>query len=146
MGLVVNPILRGMNPDPSVCSDGNSYYIATSTFEWYPGIKLYRSEDLANWRLVSRPLTQKQIDLVGVPDSAGIWAPGLRYIDGQFWLTYSVMYQIDGVYKDLRNYVVTATHVEDEWSEPIYLGSQGFDPSLFKDDDGAFYVLSQNRD
>ncbi|RXT54959.1 family 43 glycosylhydrolase, partial [Lacticaseibacillus chiayiensis] len=118
--MVKNPILTGMNPDPSACTDGQRYYIATSTFEWYPGIKIYVSDDLANWDLVARPLTTKQVNLKGIPDSAGVWAPGLRYFDGKFWLTYSVMHQIDGVYKDLRNYVVTAEHVEDEWSDPIF--------------------------
>ncbi|WP_424321309.1 glycoside hydrolase family 43 protein [Lacticaseibacillus chiayiensis] len=144
--MVKNPILTGMNPDPSACTDGQRYYIATSTFEWYPGIKIYVSDDLANWDLVARPLTTKQVNLKGIPDSAGVWAPGLRYFDGKFWLTYSVMHQIDGVYKDLRNYVVTAEHVEDEWSDPIFIGAQGFDPSLFQDDDGQIYLVSQNWD
>ncbi|KMO48329.1 glycoside hydrolase family 43 protein [Lacticaseibacillus rhamnosus] len=144
--MVKNPILTGMNPDPSACTDGKRYYIATSTFEWYPGMKIYASDDLAHWELVARPLTTKQINLQGIPDSAGVWAPGLRYFAGKFWLTYSVMHQIEGVYKDLRNYVVTADRVEDDWSDPIYIGSQGFDPSLFQDDDGQIYVVSQNWD
>lgn len=144
--MATNPILTGMNPDPSVCTDGKRYYVATSTFEWYPGMKIYASDDLANWQLVARPLTEKHISLQGIPDSAGVWAPGLRYFAGKFWLTYSVMHQIEGVYKELRNYVVTAEHVEDEWSDPIYIGSQGFDPSLFQDDDGQYYVVSQNWD
>lgn len=141
-----NPILRGMNPDPSICSDGQYFYIATSTFEYYPGLKIYRSSDLANWQLVARPLREKQINLRGIPDSAGVWAPGIRFIDQKFFLTYSVMHNIDGVYKDLRNYLVTANKVEDEWSRPIYIGSQGFDPSIFKDNDGQYYILSQNWD
>lgn len=143
--MLKNPILRGMNPDPSICTDGKYYYIATSTFEWYPGLKIYQSADLSNWSLVSRPL-KTQINLSGTPDSTGVWAPGLRFYDDKFWLTYSVMHQIDGVYKDLRNFLVTADDVTGEWSEPIYIGSQGFDPSIFKDDDGKFYVLSQNWD
>lgn len=141
-----NPILRGMNPDPSICTDGESYYIATSTFEYYPGLKIYKSNDLANWKLVARPLTDRQINLQGIPDSAGVWAPGIRYIDDKFYLTYSIMHNIDGVYKDLKNYVVTAKNVTDEWSKTVYIGSQGFDPSIFKDDDGQYYILSQNWD
>ncbi|WP_334332205.1 MULTISPECIES: glycoside hydrolase family 43 protein [unclassified Companilactobacillus] len=143
--MVVNPILRGMNPDPSICTDGKKYYIATSTFEWFPGLKIYESEDLANWSIVARPL-KKQINLLGVPDSAGVWAPGLNYFNHKFWLTYSVMHQIDGNYKDLRNYLVSADEVSGEWSKPIYIGSQGFDPSIFQDDDGKTYILSQNWD
>lgn len=141
-----NTILKGMNPDPSICNDGENYYIATSTFEYYPGLKIYQSHDLANWKLVARPLTDKQINLRGIPDSAGVWAPGIRYFDHQFYLTYSVMHNIDGVYKDLRNYLVIADQVDGEWSKPVYIGSQGFDPSIFKDDDGKYYILSQNWD
>lgn len=144
--MATNPILRGMNPDPSVCTDGKYYYIVTSTFEFYPGFKIYRSKDLSNWKLIARPLTEKQINLRGIPNSAGVWAPGINYIDGKFYLTYSLMHQIDGVYKDIRNYLVTAKNVTDEWSNPIYIGSQGFDPSIFKDDDGKFYIVSQNWD
>lgn len=141
-----NPILPGMNPDPSICTDGENYYIATSTFEWFPGIKIYKSDDLVNWKIIARPLRERQINLAGVPDSAGVWAPCLRYYDHQFWLAYSVMHNIDGVYKDLRNYIITADDVNKKWSKPTYVGSQGFDPSIFKDDNEKFYILSQNWD
>lgn len=144
--MIINPILRGMNPDPSACTDGKDYFIATSTFEWFPGIKIYKSEDLSNWKLIARPLKEQQIDLTGVPDSAGVWAPCLRFYDNKFWLLYSVMHNINGIYKDLKNYIITAEDIEGEWSAPIYIGSRGFDPSIFKDDDGKFYVLSQNWD
>lgn len=141
-----NPILRGMNPDPSICTDGKNYYIVTSTFEYFPGLKLYQSNDLANWHLISRPLRENQINLRGIPDSAGVWAPSIRYFNHQFYLTYSVMNNINGVYKDLKNYLVIADKADGEWSTPVYIGSQGFDPSIFKDDDGKFYILSQNWD
>ena len=75
-----NPILPGFNPDPSVLRVGEDYYIATSTFEWYPGVQIHHSRDLANWRLVTRPLTRAaQLDMRGDPDSGGIWAPCLTY-------------------------------------------------------------------
>lgn len=144
--MVTNPILKGMNPDPSICSDGSNYYIATSTFEWFPGLKIYQSSDLSNWKLIARPLNNEQINLQGVPDSAGVWAPCLRYFDEKFWLTYSVMHSIDGNYKDLRDYLVTSDEIDGNWSKPIYIGSQGFDPSIFRDDDGEQYILSQNWD
>lgn len=144
--MVINPILRGMNPDPSICSDGKYYYIVTSTFEYYPGFKIYRSTDLANWELIARPLTEDKINLRGIPNSAGIWAPGINYIDNKFYLTFSLMHQINGVYKDIRNYLITADDVTGEWSKPIYIGSQGFDPFIFKDTDGKFYIVSQNWD
>lgn len=54
--MIRNPILPGFNPDPSICRVGGDYYIATSTFEWYPGVQIHHSRDLANWTLVRRPL------------------------------------------------------------------------------------------
>ena len=52
MTTIVNPILPGFNPDPSICRVGEDYYIATSTFEWYPGVQIHHSRDLTSWRLV----------------------------------------------------------------------------------------------
>ena len=89
-GVIANPILRGFNPDPSICRVGDDYYIATSTFEWYPGVQVHHSRDLVHWRLVSRPLDRVcLLDLRGVPDSCGVWAPCLSHADGLFWLVYT---------------------------------------------------------
>ena len=88
--MIRNPILPGFNPDPSFCRVGEDYYIATSTFEWYPGVQIHHSRDLVNWTLVSRPLVRKaQLDMRGNPDSCGIWAPCLSHADGKFWLVYT---------------------------------------------------------
>lgn len=66
MPQIRNPILPGFNADPSVLRVGEDYYIATSTFEWYPGVQIHHSKDLANWDLVIRPLTRKaQLDMRG---------------------------------------------------------------------------------
>ena len=74
-----NPILPGFNPDPSIVRVGEDYYIATSTFEWYPGVQIHHSRDLVNWTLVARPLARAgQLDMRGNPDSCGVWAPTLR--------------------------------------------------------------------
>ena len=88
---------------------GDDYYIATSTFEWYPGVQIHHSRDLANWRLVTRPLDRAaQLDMRGDPDSGGVWAPCLTYADGLFWLIYTDMKRRDGAWKDSHNYLVTA--------------------------------------
>lgn len=82
---ITNPILTGFNPDPSLCRQGEDYYIATSTFEWFPGVRIYHSRDLKNWSLVSTPLDRvSMLDMKGNPDSGGIWAPCLSYADGKF--------------------------------------------------------------
>ncbi len=137
MSEINNPILRGFNPDPSICRVQNDFYIATSTFEWYPGVQIHHSTDLKNWRLVHRPLNRKSLlDLTGVPDSCGVWAPCLSYADGMFWLCYTVVTRFDGDFKDTHNYLTWSTKIDGDWADPIYMNSSGFDPSLFHDDDG----------
>lgn len=141
--MIRNPILPGFNPDPSICRVDDAYFIATSTFEWFPGVQIHRSTDLVNWDLACRPLTRaSQLDMRGNPDSCGIWAPCLSYADGLFWLVYTDVKRLDGNFKDAHNYIVTAPAIEGPWSDPIYVNSSGFDPSLFHDDDGRKWFLN----
>ncbi|MBC2837376.1 glycoside hydrolase family 43 protein [Paragemmobacter straminiformis] len=141
--MIENPVLRGFNPDPSICRVGRDYYIATSTFEWYPGVQIHHSTDLVNWRLVARPLRRaSQLDMRGNPDSCGVWAPCLSYADGRFWLVYTDVKRFDGAFKDAHNYIVTCEAVTGEWSDPVYVNSSGFDPSLFHDGDGRKWFLN----
>nr|ANR02571.1 HxylB [[Humicola] grisea var. thermoidea] len=143
MPQVRNPILPGFNPDPSILRVGEDYYIATSTFEWYPGVQIHHSRDLANWELVARPLNRKsQLDMRGNPDSCGIWAPCLSHDGERFWLVYTDVKRKDGSFKDTPNYIVTAEKIEGPWSDPIYINSSGFDPSLFHDDDGRKWFVN----
>ncbi len=146
--MIINPILTGFNPDPSICCVGDDYYIATSTFEWYPGVQIFHSKNLSDWTLVARPLNRaSQLDMRGNPDSCGVWAPCLSYADGLFWLVYTDLKRYDGNFKDAHNYIVTAGDVRGSWSDPIYANSSGFDPTLFHDDDGRkwFYNLRWNH-
>lgn len=142
---ITNPILPGYNPDPSIVRVGDDYYIATSTFEWFPGVRIHHSRDLKNWELVSLPLTTtKHLDMTGEGDGAGIWAPCLSYHDGKFYLIFTDMKTEDSsAFRDCHNYLTTATDIRGPWSEPIFLNSSGFDPSLFHDDDGRKYFVNQ---
>ncbi|WP_139790402.1 glycoside hydrolase family 43 protein [Rhizobium rhizosphaerae] len=143
MSLIQNPILPGFNPDPSICRVGEDYYIATSTFEWFPGVQIHHSRDLVSWTLLTRPLTRaSQLDMRGNPDSCGIWAPCLSYADGLFWLVYTDVKRYDGSFKDAHNYIVTAPAIEGPWSDPVYVNSSGFDPSLFHDEDGRKWFVN----
>jgi xylan 1,4-beta-xylosidase len=143
MAVIHNPILPGFNPDPSVCRVGEDFYIATSTFEWFPGVQIHHSRDLVHWRLLTHALTrQSQLDMRGNPNSGGIWAPCLTYADGQFWLIYTDVKNLHGQWKDTPNFLVTAPSIEGPWSEPIYLNSSGFDPSLFHDSDGRKWLVN----
>lgn len=141
--MIENPILRGFNPDPSIIRVGKYYYIATSTFEWWPGVAVYKSSDLKNWELDHYPLNRKsQLNLQGVPDGGGIWAPCLSYDKGRAYLVYTNVRE-RGAFMTTDNYLVTTDDIEScVWSEPIYLNSLGFDPSLFHDDDGRKWLLN----
>lgn len=143
MATVHNPVLRGFHPDPSILRVGDDYYIATSTFEWFPGVQIAHSRDLVNWRTAAYPLRcYSQLDLRGCPNSGGVWAPCLTYHNGLFYLIYTISRRWAGSFKDAHNYLVTASNVEGPWSEPVYLNSSGFDPSLFHNDDGRKWLLN----
>lgn len=152
MTLISNPILPGFNPDPSIVRVGSDFYIATSTFEWYPGVQIHHSRDLRNWRLASRPLAcASQLDMRGVPDSCGVWAPDLSYAHGRFWLIYTNvkrygMTTVNGAkgasLRDFPNYVVSCETIDGVWSDAAHLNSSGFDPALFHDDDGRSWMLN----
>jgi xylan 1,4-beta-xylosidase len=147
-----NPILPGFNPDPSIVRVGDDYYIATSTFEWFPGVQIHHSRDLVHWRLLTRPLNRaSQLNMLGDPDSCGVWAPCLTYADGLFWLIYTDVKRygrttVGGAsgasLRDFPNYLVTSPRIDGDWSDPVYLNSSGFDPSLFHEDDGRKYLLN----
>ncbi|GAL18916.1 beta-xylosidase [Vibrio maritimus] len=134
---IQNPVLKGFNPDPSIVRVGDDYYIATSTFEWFPGIQIHHSKDLVNWRLVSHVLTRtSQLDMTGMDNSEGVYAPALTYADGKFWVCFSNVHSCrGGNWMATPSFVVTADNIEGPWSEPTPIGNYGFDPSLFHDDD-----------
>ncbi|WP_298330996.1 glycoside hydrolase family 43 protein [Asticcacaulis sp.] len=150
--MIRNPIVPGFNPDPSIVRVGDDYYIATSTFEWYPGVQIHHSRDLIHWRLITRPLRRPaQLDMRGAPDSCGVWAPCLTWDNGLFYLIYTDVKRygrttVGGAsgasLRDFHNYLVTCPTIDGEWSDPIYLNSSGFDPSLFHDDDGRKYLVN----
>lgn len=147
MSAAVNPILRGFNPDPSILRVGEDYYIATSTFEWFPGVQIHHSRDLVHWELIAHPLDRlSQLNMIGEDNSCGVWAPCLSYDDGTYYLIYTDVKASQGSFKDTHNYLVTAQDIRGPWSEPIYLNSSGFDPSLFHDEDGRKYLLNMQLD
>lgn len=145
--MIQNPILRGFNPDPSIIRVGEDYYIATSTFEWFPGVQIHHSRDLEHWRLLTRPLDRiSQLDLRGVGASQGVWAPCLTYDKGIFYLVYTVVTAFYCNMYDTHNYIVTAENILGPWSEPVEVSSFGFDPSLFHDEDGRKYMVMMVTD
>jgi xylan 1,4-beta-xylosidase len=147
MSQIQNPVIRGFNPDPSIVRVGDDYYIATSTFEWFPGVQIHHSRDLVHWHLIGHALTRRsQLDLRGITDSGGVWAPSMSYYDGQFWLVYTNVRGRLTNFKDVGIYVSTAPAILGPWSDPIPLNSIGFDPSLFHDDDGRKWLVNMMWD
>ena len=147
-----DPSARLQPAIPSIVRVGDDYYIATSTFEWFPGVQIHHSRDLVHWRLLTRPLTRaSQLNMLGDPDSCGVWAPYLTYADGLFYLVYTDVKRygrttVGGAsgasLRDFHNYLVTSPRIDGDWSDPVHLNSSGFDPSLFHDDDGRKYLLN----
>ncbi|MEZ9531222.1 glycoside hydrolase family 43 protein [Vibrio sp. 10N.286.51.F4] len=142
--IIKNPVLKGFSPDPSIVRVGDDYYIATSTFEWFPGIQIHHSKDLVNWRLIGHVLTRSsQLDMKGMDNSEGVYAPALSYSDGQFWVCFSNVHSCrGGNWMATPSFVVTANNIEGPWSDPVSIGNYGFDPSMFHDDDGKKYMLN----
>ena len=129
---IQNPILRGFNPDPSIVRVGDDFYIATSSFSYFPGIPIYHSRDLVNWRRAGYAFSRADF-LPLTPDrvSGGLFAPTLRYHGGLFYVIVANM-------SVLRTYVVTAEDPAGPWSAPHELPLM-FDPDLFWDG-GVCYV------
>lgn len=143
--MIKNPILSGFNPDPCICRKGEDYYMAVSSFEWFPGIPVYHSKDLKNWELYTHVLTDDSVvDLKKLPSAKGIWAPCLTYCEKEdlFYVVYGVMNSMNARYFDVDNYLITAKNIKGPWSEPVYIHSSGFDASILHDDDGRKYIVS----
>lgn len=143
--MIKNPIIPGFNPDPCICRKGNDYYIAVSSFEWFPGLPVYHSKDLKNWELYTHILTDdNKINLRGLPSGKGIWAPCLTYCEeeGLFYVIYGIMNSMNARYFDIDNYLITAEDIRGPWSEPVYIHSAGFDASIYHGDDGRKWIVS----
>jgi beta-xylosidase len=129
---VSNPVIPGFHPDPSICRVGPDYYLACSSFEYFPGVPIFHSRDLVHWTQLGNALERpSQLRLpTGTPSSAGIYAPTLRHHDGRFWLIVTNV-------SDGGNLLVTATDPAGPWSDPVRLPEvAGIDPDLAWDEDG----------
>lgn len=134
-----NPILAGFYPDPSMCRVGDDYYLVNSTFAYFPGIPIFHSRDLVNWtqlgHVIDRP-AQLNYDQATV--THGLFAPAISHHGDTF---YVVCTMIDGG----GNFLVTAKDPAGPWSDPVWLGFDGVDPSLFFDDDGRAWLVNNGN-
>ena len=144
-----NPILPGAHPDPSICRDGNDYYIVNSTFEYFPGLPVHHSTDLVNWELVGYGLHRPEqvsgaVNLLDVQSDGGIHAPTIRCRDGKYYIITTNVYLPPGEGQQTQfvNFVITADNPRGPWSKPHVLeGAPGIDPDIFFDDDGRVWYV-----
>ncbi|OGM40923.1 beta-xylosidase [Aspergillus bombycis] len=131
---IKNPILPGWNPDPSILRLNNEYYLTTSSFEYFPGLPIYKSTDLANWTLHSYALTRpSQLALYGTPTGGGTWAPTLSHINNTFYIASMTRWTYDPVAKVWPRITWISSPDLETWSDPIWAEPWGIDPSLFQD-------------
>lgn len=129
-----NPVVRGNSPDPSVVRLGNDFFLATSSFEYLPGIVIRHSTDLVNWVIVGAAIQNSaQCRRDGKPGPIMLFAPTLRHHAGVFYLACTNMAEGQG------NFLISASDPRGPWSDAVWIDSEAFDPSLFFDYDGTCY-------
>lgn len=135
-----NPIIPGFYPDPSICKANGKYYMVSSTFQYFPGVVLFESDDLINWSQIGHVLTRKsQLPLKGQGVNGGIYAPTIRYNNGRF---YMVTTHVGGI----GNFYVWTDDIYGEWSDPIYVEQGGIDPSLYFEGDKTYFTSNGDDD
>lgn len=133
---IINPILPGFYPDPSVCAAGGKFYLVNSTFSYFPGLPVFESDDGVSWKQIGNIIDREsQLDFSGAGVSRGLFAPTIRFYGGKFYCVCTLVDKIG-------NFIVSADRPEGPWSDPVEIrGAEGIDPSLFFDDDGtAWYI------
>lgn len=131
-----NPVIHADYADPDVIRVENNFWMVSSSFNQLPALPILHSRDLIHWRIVNhavKRLPSPEYD--AVQHGKGVWAPSIRYHDGQFWIFYSL--PDDGIF---------VTHTRDplgEWSTPRCLKKAPgwIDPCPFWDDDGRAWLV-----
>lgn len=134
-----NPVIRGFCPDPSICRANDKYYLVCSSFQYFPGIPVFESRDLINWKLIGHVLTRKsQLPLKGADSSSGIYAPTIRFYKGRFYLVTTNQ-------NGCGNFLVWTDDIYGEWSEVIPIQRDGIDPSLYFEDDHVYFMSNHEE-
>ncbi|MBD2756306.1 glycoside hydrolase family 43 protein [Spirosoma validum] len=138
---LVNPILTGFYPDPSIVKVGPDYYLVNSTFSYFPGLPIMHSKDLKNWKQIGNVIDRpEQMDFMGERLTRGLFAPGISYSKGTFYVTCTDI-DHDG------NFVVTAKNPAGPWSNPVKIPQvKGIDPSIYFDEstDKAYIIYNSD--
>lgn len=129
-----NPVIPGFHPDPSIVRVGDDFYAVTSTFSWFPGLPVFHSTDLVNWRQIGNAIDRAgQMDLAKMPTNRGLFAPAITHHAGRFWI-------VNTCVECRGNFVITAEDPAGPWSDPIWLEFGGIDPSLYFAQDGTAWI------
>lgn len=119
-----NPIMGGDHPDASPIRVGNDFYLTHSSFDYAPGLLIYHSTDLVNWRPVAAALHGYY---------GSVWAPYLCEYERQFYIYFPAS---NGLF------VVRADHPEGPWSEPVGLGINAIDPAHIDESGRRFLYMN----
>jgi xylan 1,4-beta-xylosidase len=136
-----NPVLNGFHPDPSVVRVGDEWFLATSSFEYLPGIPIHRSRDFENWELIGHVgALPETFGIADVPTAGGVWAPTIRHHDGVFHLVITI-----AMGRGMLHF--TAKDAAGPWSAgDLIVGIDGtesingIDPDIAWDADGNVYI------
>lgn len=133
-GTFLNPVVSGDRPDPAILKDGEDYYLTFSTFDAYPGLTIWHSRDLVNWRPLQAALTR---------NIGSVWAPSLHKHRGRYLLYIPVKAKPAN---DI--FVIHADHIEGPWSDPVPLGlPHHIDPCLAEsEEDGSVWLFLSGGD
>src|SRR4051812_21797889 len=139
-----NPVLPGWHSDPSCIQIQGTFFCVTSTFIAFPGLPIYASKDLINWKLVSH-VWNRESQLPGLSQNTtgqqhGMFAATLRYHDGTFYAiceylgmsygTVGVLFKTQDIFSNKA------------WSDPVIFHPTKIDPDLFWDN-GKVYSATQ---
>jgi beta-xylosidase len=132
-----NPIIHEDYSDPDAISVGNWYYMVASSFTSVPGLPILRSDDLVHWQLVNYALKNNiPADYYKkVQHGAGVWAPSIRFHNGEFYIYYPD--------PDFGIYMIKTKNILGNWSNPeLVLAGKGLiDPCPLWDDNGKAYLV-----
>ncbi|MFT8648839.1 MAG: family 43 glycosylhydrolase [Bifidobacterium psychraerophilum] len=128
-------IVSGFHPDPSICrTPEGRYLMVNSSFEFFPGLPVFESEDGEHWTKIGDALARSsQFVYERIGNSQGMYAPTIRVHDGVYYLIVTNV--------NAGNLMLTSSDPHAGWSDPVWIdGWPGIDPSLFVDDDGTAYI------
>jgi xylan 1,4-beta-xylosidase len=134
-GTYRNPIIPGFHPDPSIVRVGRDYYLVNSSFAFFPGLPVFHSSDLVNWKQIGNAIDRPgMFDFTGLGVARAIFAPTIRHHAGLFYIANTCI-------ECGFNFIITAKNPAGPWTDPVFLPPvDGIDPDLFFDDDGRAWI------